>query len=178
MTMHGVRRVLGWYENVLAVAAGGLLILMMAITAVDVVMRYAFHAPLSWGFDLVTQYMLVATFFFSFAIALRMGEHVAVDYFVRSFHPGARRWAMSVAWLACGVLAAAITSIAAHETYQAWRQGEVIAGVIPWPVWVQKAIIAIGMAPLALRLMLLSVGAVPHVQMGEADAVLHVSMKG
>lgn len=170
--MSAVRKALDWCENLLAVAAGLMLLLMMLITAVDVAMRYVFHAPLPWGFDLVTQYLLVATFFFSFSIALRMGEHVAVDYFVRSFHPGVRHWAMSVAWLACGALAATVAVIAVIETIHAWRQGEVVAGVIPWPVWAQKAIVAAGMAPLALRLVLLGLSAVPHAHMGETDAAI------
>ena len=162
--MNGVRKVLHWGENVLAVVAGVLLILMMVITAIDVVMRYAFNAPLAWGFDLVTHYMLVASFFFSFSIALRMGEHVAVDYFTRKFHPDVRRWAMSIAWGTCGVLTALIAVMSMVETVHAWKQAEIIAGVIPWPVWVQKMIVALGATPLSLRLLLLSVGAVPSAE--------------
>lgn len=176
--MHIVRKALDWSENALAAAAGLLLLVMMAITAADVVLRYVFHAPLSWGFDLVTQYLLTAMFFLSFSIALRMGEHVAVDYFVGSFHPGVRRWALAVAWLACSALVTAVAAIAAGESVHAWRQDEVVAGVIPWPVWGQKAIIAAGMAPLALRLLLLGLGAVPHAQMGDTDAAVQPANGG
>lgn len=176
--MDALRKPLHWYENFSAAAAGILMLVMMLLTAVDVVMRYVFNTPLAWAFDLVTHYLLVAAFFFSFSIALRMGEHVAVDFFVRKFHPGARRAAMALAWTACGILAGVITVAAAHEAWLAWRQGEVIAGVIPWPVWVQKAVIALGMAPLTIRLLLLSIGAVPAGHADEAAAALQAAARG
>ena len=175
--MRFVRKPLLWLENVLATVAGILMLVMMLLTAADVVMRYGFNAPLAWAFDLVTHYMLVASFFFSFSIALRLGEHVAVDFFVRKFHPVGRRVARALAWAACGVVAGVIAITAAHEAWLAWRQGEVIAGVIPWPVWAQKAIIATGMAPLAARLLLLSIGAVPLAYVNEATAALQVAAK-
>ncbi|WP_298430489.1 TRAP transporter small permease subunit [Ottowia sp.] len=175
--MNAARQALRLCEDLLAAVAGFVLLAMMGVTALDVVLRYAFNAPLSWGFDVVTNYLLVATFFFSFSFALRMGEHVAVDYFVPHFHESVRRWAMSVAWLACGALAAVVAAIAAREAFHAWRQGEIIAGVIPWPVWVQKLIIALGMAPLAIRLLLLAIGAVPHERMSKVETEPRASLE-
>lgn len=85
---------------------------------------------------------------------------------------------MALAWAACGILAGVITATAAHESWLAWRQGEVVAGVIPWPVWVQKTIIAAGMAPLSVRLLLLSIGAVPAPHVDEAAAALQLAARG
>ena len=125
--MRGVLKGLYWFENALATVAGMLLLLMMLITAVDVMMRYAFNAPLTWGFDLVLHYMLVASFFFSFYFALRLGEHVAVDYFALKFHPGIRRWALVIAWGISGSLAALIAWLSLVEAFNSWKQAEVIA---------------------------------------------------
>lgn len=172
-----MQKLLHWCENLLAAMAGLLMVLMMLLTAVDVVMRYALKTPLAWAFDLVTHYMLVASFFFSFSIALRLGEHVAVDFFVGKFHPGARRAAMALAWAACALLAGVVTVTAAHEAWLAWREAEVIAGVIPWPVWLQKAIIAAGMAPLSVRLFLLSIGFVHTRPADDAVAALQLTEK-
>jgi len=159
--MNGLRRMLVCCENVLAIMAGTLLVLMMVITSLDVVMRYVFHSPLSWGFDLVTHYFLVAAFFFSFSIALREGGHVAVDYFVSRFPGGFRRSAIALAWGGCGVLATVVSITSVIEAAHALSANEVVAGIIPWPVWVQKAIVALGMVPLGLRLLLISTGATP-----------------
>ncbi len=158
--MKSIRKALDGFENVLAVVAGLSVFSMMIITAFDVFMRYGFKRPLSWAFDLVTQYLLVAAFFFSFSIALRLGEHVAVDFFVQRFPAKIRRIAMSVALACCAVLVAIIAVTAALEATLAFRAGEVVAGVIPWPIWVQKSILAVGLAPMALRLTLLSLGVV------------------
>lgn len=167
-----------WCENALGAIAGLLMILMMLLTAVDVVMRYAFNAPLSWAFDLLTQYMLVAAFFLSFSLALRLGEHVAVDFFVNKFHASHRRVALNAAWIMCALLGAVVVYTAAHEAFVAWKQGEVVAGVIPWPVWIQKAIVAIGMAPLTARMLLLGAGTAPLPSPDATGSSLEVALKG
>jgi len=160
--MKYVRKMLCGYEIIIVAIAGVLLISMMALTVVDTFMRYVFNAPLSWGFDLVTRYLLVGFFFFSFSIALRMGEHVAVDYFVNKFPVGFQRFMIAVAWGLCGLIAIVITVLSSLQTIDAWTNAEVIAGVVPWPVWVQKVIIPIAFFPLAVRLMLMCLGYMPY----------------
>lgn len=152
-------RFCGRIENVLLGMAALIMLAMMLITGIDVIARYVFNAPIRWAFDLLANYLLVASFFLSFSYTLRIQEHVAVDYFMSKWKPWVLRFGLSLGYLLSAILIAYIAVLASHETWGAWRNKEVIAGAIEWPVWVAKLIVPLGMAPLALRLFLLALRA-------------------
>ena len=138
-------------ENALAILAGFSALVMMGVTFVDVLMRYAFNAPLRWAFDLVTLYLLPAAFFFGFSFALRRGEHVAVDYFARRIPEHIDRRLVGLGLIASAVLFGAIAWLGAMEAWNAWLKQEATMGEIAWPSWPSKIVIPIGMLPLVLR---------------------------
>lgn len=155
-TLAHADRMLSSVERVLLVGSGCAIILMMAITSVDVVMRYAVNSPLSWGFDLLTHYILPASFFLAFSYTLGQHGHVSVEFFSkkldrRTYHAviGA---GFFLAFFLLGVIGVATTM----DTYSAWAYDDVIAGAVLWPVWLSKAIVPLGMLPLALRTLYLA----------------------
>lgn len=138
-------------ETVLVAVAGACILVMMGVTFVDVLMRYALNAPIRWAFDLITLYLLPAAFFFGFAFALRRNEHVAVDFFARRMPRRLNHRLLGVGFLAAAALFAAIGWLGAVETWTAWVNAEATIGELVWLTWPNKAIIPIGMAPLVLR---------------------------
>lgn len=150
---------LRWSDRAVKVIEAGLAVVaalsMMAIlvfTTADVVMRYAFNAPLGWTFDLVMHYLLGATFLLAFPLALGRGDHIAVDFLAKMMPARLTHAALAPACLASAVLFAAVAWYGTHEAYAAWRAQEVIAGVILWPVWLAKIFLPLAMWPMALRL--------------------------
>lgn len=144
------------FENLLLVVAAVSVLAMMLVTGADVLMRYVLGAPFAWAFDLLTRYLLIAAFFCAFAYTLRDGGHVAVDYFIPKWPMRIRLPLLAAGYLIAGVIMLAVCWLTIVETADAWRGGEVVAGVIEWPVWLSKIIVPIGLAPLSLRLLLLS----------------------
>jgi TRAP-type C4-dicarboxylate transport system permease small subunit len=142
---------IGALENTLAALAGVSILVMMGVTFVDVLMRYAFNAPLRWVFDLVTLYLLPAAFFFGFSFALRRGEHVAVDYFARRIPVSLDRALVGTGLIAAAALFSVIAWLGAAEAWSAWVKQEATMGEIAWPAWPSKSVIPIGMLPLVLR---------------------------
>ena len=138
-------------EGALAAAAGACILLMLAVTAADVAMRYFVHSPLSWAFDLVSYYLLAASFFLAFPYALGKGGHIQVDYFAMRMPRTLRHVMVAVAFAFSAVFVATIAWFGAIEAFEAWRRGEVISGVILWPVWVAKLALPISMAAMSLR---------------------------
>lgn len=67
-------------EIALGVIAGVLLLSMIMITAVDVLLRYVFNAPLRGGFE-ITELMLVGLIFSALPLVSRREEHVVMDMF-------------------------------------------------------------------------------------------------
>jgi len=148
--------VLAWLENLLLVVAAVSVLMMMFVTGADVLMRYIFGAPFSWAFDLLTRYLLIAAFFCAFGYTLRVGGHVAVDFFIPKWPARIRRHLLAAGYLLAGVIVLLICWLTAVETVDAWRSDEIISGVIEWPVWLSKIVVPVGLAPLSLRLLLLS----------------------
>lgn len=150
---------LTWIENLLVMVAAICVLAMMIVTGADVLMRYVLGAPFSWAFDLLTRYLLIAAFFCSFGYTLRVGGHVAVDYFIPKWPARLRGRLLGAAYLLASVIVLVICWVTAVETVEAWRSDEIIAGVIEWPVWLSKIIVPIGLAPLSLRLLVFSLRA-------------------
>lgn len=143
---------LGRLDLVLAALSALALLGMMGVTTIDVVMRYAFNAPLRWGFDLITNYLLVMAFFFGFSFALGRNEHVAVDFFARSLPTSVYQRAVSAGFLVVAVMFILISWLSAVDAWSAWRNDEALMGSLLWPTWPSKAIIPLGLIPLILRL--------------------------
>lgn len=63
--------------------------LTVLITA-DVVLRYVFNSPLSWGLE-ASRYILLLFFLFGLLESFRVGEHVSMELLAAKFSPGVCR---------------------------------------------------------------------------------------
>jgi TRAP-type C4-dicarboxylate transport system permease small subunit len=84
----------------LGAVAGSLLFAMMALTFVDVVLRYFFNAPIKGGFE-VTEMMMAVLIFAGLPLVSRKNEHVTIDAFDRFFPAWMRRGLHVVIHLVC-----------------------------------------------------------------------------
>lgn len=138
-------------DTLLAGVAAMAIMAMMLVTAADVVMRYVLHSPLHWAYDLVLQYLLVASFFLGFSYTLRHNHHISVDFFARRLSVKSYHLLLGAGCFAAGCIFVAIAWFGAHDAWLAWENDEVIFGALIWPTWLSKIIVPVGMAPLALR---------------------------
>ncbi len=148
-----LERLLAALEDAAMVVAIAALFATMVITVIDVVMRYAFNAPLPFAYDLISQYLLVAAFFLSLSYTLRVGGHINVDMILVAV-PSSRARAVLLAigdLLAIGLFVALLYA-GAMTAHDAWLRGERFAGALPWPVWISQALVPLGVALLLLRL--------------------------
>jgi TRAP-type C4-dicarboxylate transport system permease small subunit len=148
----GVARIIARVENVLVTLAAFAVLAIMLIVVVDVTMRYLFNAPLSWSFDLISNYLMGASFFFALSETLRRDHHVSVDILYVHFPLKARRVCKMVSWILTSVLFAVMTWLAAKAAVERYISNDVVAGAIAWPTWIPAAIGAIGMAVMTARL--------------------------
>lgn len=72
------RRLLGGYESLLRLLAGGSMILLVAITVSQVLIRYVFGTSLIWAEE-VCRYLLIWQTFLLIGYAYTRGEMMAVD---------------------------------------------------------------------------------------------------
>jgi TRAP-type C4-dicarboxylate transport system permease small subunit len=142
---------LSWLELALAAVAALSIVAMMLITGADVVMRYAFNRPLSWAFDLLTHYLLVASFFLGLSYTLRMNHHICVNFFAQMLSDRSYQAAMAIGCMVGAVIFGVVGWYGVRDAYHAWLNDEVVFGALIWPMWIAKALVPLGMFPLALR---------------------------
>jgi TRAP-type C4-dicarboxylate transport system permease small subunit len=78
-------------NRLFAITASILVVAIVVVVVREVVLRYGFNAPSTWGMD-VARYLLLFTFFLAVAPALESGHHVHVDLFDPLVPPAWRRW--------------------------------------------------------------------------------------
>ncbi len=142
---------LKWLDLLLAAMAAAAILVMMAITATDVIMRYVFNDPLEWVYDLTIHYLLIAGFFLGLSYALRLNHHITVDFFAQMMKPRSYHVALAIGSLAAAFVFFWVAWLGAEEAYTSWKNGDVLFGAVIWPIWPGKIIVPLGMAPLALR---------------------------
>ncbi len=146
-------RLLRLAEDAAMVVVGACLFATMAITVLDVVMRYAFNAPLAFAYDLIGQYLLVAAFFLALAYTLRVDGHMNVDMLLLALKSGrARAVLRAVGDFLSLIFFIALFYAGYATTYDAWSHNEILTGALPLPIWLSQTFIPIGVALLILRL--------------------------
>lgn len=153
-TFDSLSRALERLERAGLFVAGAAFIAMMLVTVADVVMRYLFNSPLTWSFDLITNYLMAAGFFLAVSATQARRQHVNVDILARQMPDRLRAAIMAAAGVAVVVLFALIWWAGATQFWEAWSKGLVLDGTIPWPRWPTYLLIPLGLALMVPRLLL------------------------
>jgi TRAP-type C4-dicarboxylate transport system permease small subunit len=97
-----------------------------------------------------TGYFLAASSFLALAYTLRAGGHIRVKLLLRNAPPALRR----VAEVWCCALGAVIAGYfawwACALTWESWRFGDLSFGMVPVPLWIPQAAMALGLVILAV----------------------------
>ncbi|MGE0314444.1 MAG: TRAP transporter small permease subunit [Lautropia sp.] len=141
-----------WLDAAAATGSAIGMFVLMLIVFVDVLMRYAFDAPLSWSYDFVSIYLTTAIFYLALSETLRRNQHVGVDILYSTFALRWRRASKLVGWLLSFALFALIFVLAVRTAWTRWQEGNVVAGAIAWPTWIPAAIAAFGLLLILARL--------------------------
>ena len=128
---------------------------MIALVAVNVLLRYAFSFGSVWAQEL-EWHLLAALILLGMSYALQRGDNVRVDLFYADFSPRTKFVVDLVSVLLVLVISVIFIRLSLAYVAQAWAIGETSPdpGGIPWR-WAVKSLIPIGYALLTLQ----SVGA-------------------
>lgn len=148
-----VESVLVAIDKVLVFGAVLCLCAIGVITTFDVVMRYVFHSPLEFAFDLTSMYLFPASVLLILASVHRHNENIDIDLFARKM--SLRNWRISsaIGGFAAVVIFAVITVLYTKKAIEAWQAGEYTFGAISWPVWPAIALAAVGFGFLSLSVL-------------------------
>lgn len=124
---------------------------IMLVVVADVFSRYALTAPLTWSYDLIGLYLMVAIFFPVLSDALTHHSHITVDIFQPMLPPWLRHLSLAIGYSAGGVVIAMIGWGGWRRFISAWLNDERIPAVVAFPTWVPYALVVAGSAVMVLR---------------------------
>ncbi len=138
----------GWLGAGCLVALTLLMLAEVAVRALSNVFPWVpADIPVAWEYS---SYLMAACFTFGAAMTLRAGGHIRVTLVLGRLGPGARRLMEGC----CALIAAGFTGFLAiamvRFAYGAWERGETSISS-DTPLWFPQAVIAFGMALLALQ---------------------------
>lgn len=149
-----INRISAWLarvETVLVMISSLAMAAIMLVVMADVVLRYVFHAPLVWSFDLIGLYLIGMVFFFALPDTMQQHGHIALDVFVPLFPHRLRHAVQSLGFAISALLLGAVTWLEFWQAEEAFVADDRIAGVIAFQTWVAHAVLALGMGVLVLR---------------------------
>jgi TRAP-type C4-dicarboxylate transport system permease small subunit len=130
---------------VLGVIAAGALVVLMLATVVDVVVRFIARASVP-GMLEVAESALVTSVFLGLAWTSMQGGHVAVSIVTDRLRPALARAVSVAVWVLNAGLLAWMTYASLTRAVQATTRNETRFGLVQWPVWPLRWVIAIGLA--------------------------------
>lgn len=127
---------------------------IMLIVVTDVTGRYLFAAPLTWSYDMIGLYLMVAVFFLALPDTLSHHGHIAVDVFQPLMPAWLRHLSLGLAYLVSALIMALIGWGGWYRFSSAWANDDRIASTLALPTWVPYAMVALGSATMVVRCLL------------------------
>ena len=149
-TTEGSHDPFGRFLRWLALAAGWVLVALMAYTVIDVVLRYVFNNPFRGSLE-ITEFSMALIVFLGVAYCGWLGGHVAVDILERPLDDPRLRLIPVVLTLTGALLFAAIAWLTAVEAFKFSHR---ISNMMRWPHWPFQATVAFGSAMYAIVLLI------------------------
>jgi TRAP-type C4-dicarboxylate transport system permease small subunit len=130
------------FLRILALASGGLLLLLMLFTDLDIFLRFAFNDPFSGSVEF-TEYMMAAIVFLAIAHCGWTGGHISVDLFNFALDGPSLRLLPALISFVGVALFAVIAWQATRETITTIDQ---VSNMLRWPHYPFRFTVAFGSA--------------------------------
>ena len=148
--MAGMIRALTALEDAAAWLSTAVLAGLMFLICTDVMLRYVFNAPLSFGVEISEISLLWITMLGS-AYVLRQGGHIRVDLLLNLLSPRATRQCALFSSVVCAIACAVLTVYGTDAVATSLIRGSFKPTSLEIPVWAIIIVIPIGGFLLTLR---------------------------
>jgi C4-dicarboxylate transporter, DctQ subunit len=130
---------------------GILLGVMTLLTFVQVFMRYVLNSGFSWALELTTV-VFAFMIFLGASYGVRVGAHIGVDALVKQVPPRLGR-AMSIASVVLCIVYACLVFYGSFNYVDKMYSAGIELEDLPIPMWTVRAVLPVGYALLAFRLL-------------------------
>lgn len=137
-------------SDVLAGLAMLCLLLMMFQVVGDVVLKYAFNAPIENNLEIVSFYYMVAVVFLPLAMVERRHEHINVDLFVLLLPKRVQQIIYAFAAVTACLFFALLAYQTCLDAFNSTAKGEVMMGTNLVPIWPTRWLLPVGFSLISL----------------------------
>jgi TRAP-type C4-dicarboxylate transport system permease small subunit len=139
----------GRFLRVLTLVAGGILLLLMLVTVIDVILRYVFNAPLAsvWEF---TEFSMAMVVFLGIAYCGWTGGHISIDLFDGWLNRPSLRYLPALIAFTGALL---FVLVAYRATLEALATIHQVSNMLRWPHYPFRFTAAFGSAMFAVVLL-------------------------
>ena len=142
------------FENLLSWFAGLCVFVMMVLVSSDAIGRYAFQSPLTFQFDFTTHYLMVIVGVLSLSRAEREGAMIRIKAATHILPESAHGLLYAFNNLIAAAVFAVMAFASGKRTLETYHDGDVLFGVIDWPVWLSHIWVPVAAGALTLRLII------------------------
>lgn len=170
-------RVISAIENALMLAVVLVMLVVMVLVSADGLGRYLFNKPVYFTVDLVSHYLLPVLLLLPASFVFRRAGHISVDIFALALPQRLFRALIGLATAAVVPVIWVMSSRVLQSSIESFEMGQVTAGLIPWPLWAEKAVYAVGVGLLTARVIHVSLsnlwGAISKDDAAVVDMINH-----
>ncbi|MDX2157882.1 MAG: TRAP transporter small permease [Hyphomicrobiaceae bacterium] len=134
----------------LGILSGFATLLITLVVVLDVAGRAIFSAPLHMSTE-ISELLLVVLVFLGLAAAQQNRQNYAIDIASRHLPQGLQLLVEHLGYAFSLVLVGVLAWLSTKQAYSAYERGEAGFGIIPFPIWPARFILAIGLWLLAVQ---------------------------
>lgn len=134
----------------LSVISGFATLLIILIVVTDVTGRFLLNLPFHSGVEL-SELLLVVLVFLGLAAAQQQRQNYAIDILTRHFPPWLRGLFELAGYAACLFIVVLLAWPSSKQAIASFERGEAGFGIVPFPLWPARIILAIGLWLLAMQ---------------------------
>lgn len=157
-------------ENAAALVGATMMLLAMALMTLDAILRYLFTSPIEFASRLIEFYLMVGMFAMPLAWGFRTGGYIRIIAAVALLPERFRYLVLRLGLLVSAIYVAMLAWTSGLHFLDAWQRDEVYVGVWDWSVGWSWIWVPTGLALLALRLLLLTIGPASELSAANNDA--------
>jgi TRAP-type C4-dicarboxylate transport system permease small subunit len=134
----------------LSILSGFATLLITFVVVIDVCGRYFFNAPLHGGVEF-SELLMVVLVFFGLAAAQQKRQNYSIELLTRHLPESVQRLLELLCLIACLVIVVMLAWPSSKQAVISYGRGEAGFGIVPFPLWPARIILAIGLWLLAVQ---------------------------
>jgi len=139
-----------WVQMRLGIASGIATLMIMLCTVADVAGRAIFNNPIHGATEL-SELLLVAMVFFGLAAAQQGRQNYSIDIVSRHLPQSVQSFLDLLGYVSCFALVVVLAWLSTRQAINSFERGESGFGIVPFPIWPARFVLAIGFWLLALQ---------------------------